>query len=215
MPPIITRTRAITKVKTGRKQHNWLQNEYIVAIYMALYSRENKVGIYNIDQCASIIGVPSNAMKIMADNFRAYIGKTRLGTHCPKMEKAITRYKDFPEEQLRKLAVDYIEKTWNRQRGLINIERHINSIGRKTFVDYYEIFKEATADSDNQKEYLEKMSKEWTPKARRSRLAHAISIFRCKCEKRALEMIIKSTRLDEETIERAKMLLNQHFPDIK
>ena len=207
------RTRAITKAKTGRKQHHWLQKEYIVAIYMALHSKENMVGIYNIDQCAFIIGVPSNSMKIMADNFRAYVGRTRLGTQSPRMEKAITKYKEFPEEQLRKLAVDYIEKTWNRQRGLINVERHINSIGRTTFVEYYDIFKAATADSDNQKEYLEKLSEKWTLKAKRTRLAKAINIFRCKCEKKALEMIIQSKKLEENTIEKAKMLLNKHFSD--
>jgi len=42
---------SITRTKV-RRQHNWLEKEYVVAIYMALHSSDNKVGIYNIDQCA-------------------------------------------------------------------------------------------------------------------------------------------------------------------
>lgn len=209
MPTTTTRARAITRVR-ARTQHNWLEKEYIVAIYMALYSRSDyKVGMYNIDQCAFLIGISSNAMKMMADNFKAYVGRSKLGTSSPRMEKAIVKYKNIPEEQLRKLAVDYIEKIWNRQRGLINVARYVNSIGKETFVDYYEIFKEATEDSDNQKEYLDKLSEAWTENSKRTKLSCAIMLFRCKCEKKALEIIIQSKRLSNDTIEKAKKLLNK------
>jgi len=131
-----------------------------------------------------LIGVQSNAMKMMADNFRAYVGKTNLGTASPRMEKAITKYKNIPEEQLRKLAVDYIEKIWNRQRGLMDVQRYVNSIGKTTFVEYYEVFEEATRNSDNQKEYLEKLSEQWSDNSKRTKLSCAIMIFRSKCEKK-------------------------------
>lgn len=204
-----TRTRAIKR--TGK--HNWLEKEYVVAIYMALYSQDNKVGMFNLDQCAFIIGIQSNSMKMMADNFRAYIGKTRLGTHSPRMKDAIMKYKELSEEQLRKLAFDYLEKTWNDHGRLVNVERYVNSIGKKAFIDYYEVFEKAALDSDNLKSYTKHLSRRWNEAGKMHRLACATVLFKCICEKEALEIITRSTRIDKDTVEKAKMLLSKHFPE--
>lgn len=201
---ITRRTRPIEKGK-----HNWLEDEYILAIYMGLYSRdEHKVGIYNHYQCANIIGIKANSMKMMADNFSAYVGGANLGTDCRKMTDAFTKYKDFPEEKLRKLAVGYIEKTWNYQVRQVNVKRHIQSIGSAAFVDCYEIFETATKDLDHLEKYIDKLPHKWSKKSRELRMSHAVMLFKCICEKDALEMIIKS-RVKYETVRKAKELLNK------
>lgn len=207
-----TRTRAIKR--TGK--HNWLEKEYMVAIYMALHSKENKVGMYSIDQCAFLIGVSSNAMKMMADNFRAFLGETNLGTHSPRMKEAIVKYKTYPEEKLRKVAVDYLDKTWNNSRRLLDVKRYVNSIGTGAFVDYYEVFKKASLDSDNLKEYTKDLSDKWSQVGKMYRLNYANVIFKCILEKEALEIITKSqkiTKSNRGAIEKANMLLSKHFPD--
>ena len=206
------RTRAIRR--TG--QHNWLDNQYIVAIYMALYSKDNKVGMYNIDQCAFLIGIRPNVMKIMADNFRGYVGLNRLGTNCPSMKEAITKYKAFPEDKLRKLAVDYLETTWNNSRRLLDVKRYVNSIGTGAFVDYYEVFKKASLDSDNLKKYAKDLSDKWSEVGKMYRLNYANVLFKCILEKDALEIIANSkkiTKKNRESIGKAKILLNKHFPE--
>lgn len=202
-------------IKKG--QHNWLDKEYAVAICMALYSKdfnlsnshEYKVWIYNYHQCAEIFGMSANAMKVMVENFMAFDGKTRLDAKAPKMAEAFQRYKAMPKDQLMQLAIDYIEKTWDLPRRQINVGSYIRSIGKRAFVNHYEIFEKAAKDSDWQETYAEKLPKDWNEQGRNMRVDFSIMLFKCKRQKEALELIVaKSPRLEEEIIEKAKKLLN-------
>lgn len=189
-------------------QHNWLDKEYAVAIYMALYSNDYKVWIYNHNQCANIFDMPVNAMKMMVDNFRAYAGKNRLGTSCPKMQAAFEKYKEMPKGQLAKLAIDYIEERWNLTRLPINVESYLRKIGKAAFIECYEIFEQAARDSDWQETYIEKLPERWNKNGRTLRVTFSILLFKCKRQKEALQLIAKSPRMEKEIIEKAKRLLN-------
>lgn len=206
------RTRAIKK--TGN--HNWQEKEYIVAIYMALHTNNNKVGMYSIDQCAFLIGIRPNVMKMMADNFRAYVGKANLGANSLQMKEKITKYQAFSEEKLRNLAVDYLTTTWNNSKRILDVKRYVNSIGAGAFVNYYEVFKKASLDSDNLKKYAKDLSDKWSEVGKMYRLNYANVLFKCILEKDALEIIANSkkiTKKNRESIGKAKILLNKHFPE--
>ncbi len=208
------RTRAVTKARR-RESHKWSEKEYVLAIYMALYSNEYKVGIYNLDQCARCVDVKPHVFKMMSDNFRAFDGRANLGTNCPKMEKSFKKYKNIPQEELLKVAIKYIDRIWNLSRKKLDVEKYIKSIGQKAFVDYYELFEEATKDSDNIDKYVDKLPQEWNLEGRKIRTTCAVMLFRCKKEKEALSIIEKSKKLYPETIEKARMLLNKKLEDVQ
>jgi len=198
----------VRKFTIANGKHDWQDNEYAVAIYMALYSNEYKVWIYNHAQCAKIFGLSASAMKMMVNNFKAYMGKNRLGTSCPKMQTAFDKYKVLAKETLAKLAIEYIESKWVSSQKQINVEKYIRKIGKQAFVDFYETFEIAAKNSNRQEIYLEKLPKEWNEEGKRMRIYFSAILFKYKRQKVALELILeKSPRLNKESIEKAKNLL--------
>lgn len=196
-----------TIIKRG--QHNWLEKEYMVAIYMALHSDECKIGLYNIEQCAFLFGIRPNTMKSMIDNFKAYAGKNNMGVGrtCPKMMSAFEKYKVISKEQLKQMSVDYFEKRWNRQRGNIDITRYVNSVGKSAFVQFYELFELASKDADNLEHYINQLPEEWSSESRKMRVVYSSILFQCKRDKDALELIIRSSKLNKDIVDKAKKLL--------
>ena len=81
------------------------------------------------------------------------------------------------------------------------LEVLLNKIGKKIFIDYYESFK---LDNDPESA-LE--AEGFTLASRRSRSSSARAIFRNNLQIAALENIANSDRVDVDTIERAKILL--------
>jgi hypothetical protein len=82
-----------------------------------------------------------------------------------------------------------------------SLETLLNKVGKKIFIDYYSVFKE----DDNPEEKLAETS--FTLNSRRSRSSSARKIFRDGLEVAALNNIIQSSRLEDETINRAKEIL--------
>lgn len=200
--------------KTIRKQnHIWQEKEQAVAIYMALYSpHDYKVGMFNIDQCAHYIGIRSDVMRIMVNNFKAFAGKANLGTNCEKMRKAFEKYEALPQKELLKLAENYIERLWELTRKKLDVARYLQAIGYKCFVDYYELLEKASKDFDNKNEYIDKLPHKWSLTGRTMRVAYSSYLFWCKKEQEALTMIANSRNTRKgmpETIEKAKELLKK------
>jgi hypothetical protein len=202
-------TPAARRQRTAQtRKHNWLENEYMVAIYMALYSSDYKVGIYNHEQYAHFFGITANAMKMMVDNFKAFAGKTRLSADCPKMEEAFNKYKGYPEFELKQLSAEYLSKIFREQRAKIDVEKYVNNIGKAAFIKYYEVFNKAARDSDNQMDYIDELKEKWTVAGKRMRISMFVRLYRTRRVKEALEIIVNSKRIDEKYLEKAKTLLS-------
>ena len=77
-----------------------------------------------------------------------------------------------------------------------NLLRLLNSIGKSTFVQYYDQF----ADLRLSHEHVVAMLPEsYTLKSRNSRTTHARRVFRESLEEEALELIVNAERVDDET----------------
>lgn len=81
------------------------------------------------------------------------------------------------------------------------LEVLLNKVGKKIFIDYYETFK----SDDDPESALE--AEGFTLASRRSRSSSARAIFRNDLQIAALENIVNSDRVDINTIEKAKLLL--------
>jgi len=80
------------------------------------------------------------------------------------------------------------------------LENLLNKIGKKIFVDYFYIFKEDINPE-------EKLPDSFTLNSRRSRCSSARKIFKNNLEIEALKNILQSSRLDEDTLETAKNII--------
>jgi hypothetical protein len=87
-----------------------------------------------------------------------------------------------------------------------DLVRLIKSIGQSTFVRYYREF--ANPSLSNQ-DVASMLPSEYTLKSRKSRASKARRIFREGLEEDALILIGDSERVDPETANRARELLNQ------
>ena len=84
----------------------------------------------------------------------------------------------------------------------MNLIRVLNSIGKSTFVKYYYNFKTKS------REYcIAQFDEPYTDKAKGTRTGHAQRIFRESKNLEALEIIIKSNRVDDTTRNKAKEIL--------
>jgi hypothetical protein len=79
----------------------------------------------------------------------------------------------------------------------------LNAVGQKCFVDYYLDFREQTA--------FEVLPDNYTAKSKKSRQTHANWIFRNDRERDALRYIIDIARVDQETKNTARELLDQEL----
>lgn len=106
------------------------------------------------------------------------------------------------------MTLEHYEKITNVTDEVVEMETSsdgieilLNKIGKKVFVDYYEVFKE-----DNDPE-IALETEGFTLTSRRSRSSSARSIFKNNFQIMALTNIINSDRVDVETREKAKALL--------
>lgn len=84
--------------------------------------------------------------------------------------------------------------------------RLINSIGKSTFVRYYEKF---TDTSLSNQDLIAILPEEYTMKSRVSRTTKARRIFREGLEEEALELITHAQGVDSDTANRARELLRK------
>lgn len=82
----------------------------------------------------------------------------------------------------------------------IDVKTLLNKIGRNIFVEYYYEFKKDQNMEEKLPSYLSLSSKQ-------SRITSARKIFVNNLHIEALELIANSNRLEEETLDRAKMIL--------
>ncbi|PQP82708.1 hypothetical protein C0Q44_14995 [Paenibacillus sp. PCH8] len=85
----------------------------------------------------------------------------------------------------------------------INLVRLLNSIGKRVFVEYYEVFSNNKMSKD---EKIAKLPEEYKIDGSRIRVNCANKIFESGLEKKALNIIVNS-RTEKKAIEKAKTLL--------
>lgn len=90
---------------------------------------------------------------------------------------------------------------------MFDLERALNSIGKKCFVDYYYDFKNNSNDNLLSNKLLSENKNATSLQAQKTRIYYANLIFENNLEKEALSIISSSSRLDKETIKKAKELL--------
>ncbi|PNT92249.1 hypothetical protein [Clostridium thermosuccinogenes] len=91
---------------------------------------------------------------------------------------------------------------------MTTIERALNSIGKKCFVDYYEDFRSCTDKDALARKLLANNKNATSLSAQMTRINYAQWIFENKKEKEALDIIIRSNRLDDITIKKAREYLD-------
>lgn len=91
---------------------------------------------------------------------------------------------------------------------MTTVERALNSIGKKCFINYYEEFQSYTDKNALAKQLLANNKNATSLSAQMTRINYAQWIFDNKKEKEALSLIIKSNRLDEATKKTAREYLN-------
>lgn len=84
----------------------------------------------------------------------------------------------------------------------MDLIRTLNSIGKSTFVKYYYSFKDKSRE-----ECIAQFDENYTDKAKSTRTGHAQRIFRENKNLDALEIIIKSNRVDDATRTKAKEIM--------
>ena len=95
--------------------------------------------------------------------------------------------------------VDGDSNITNDNNPVDDVVQTLNKIGKQIFVDYYYVFKDNDTPED-------KLPKEFTLNSKRSRTSSARKLFRENKNINALEVIIKSDRLDENIINKAKAI---------
>ena len=86
-----------------------------------------------------------------------------------------------------------------------DLNRLLASIGKSTFIRYFDQFQDETISNQ---EMVERLPASYTLKSRWSRTTKARRIFRERLEDEALDIIINSDHVDPETWERARQLLS-------
>ena len=84
--------------------------------------------------------------------------------------------------------------------------RTLNSIGKSAFVKYYYNFKNETRDA-----CIAAFTENYTDKAKSTRTGHAQRIFREGMQKDALQLIINSNKVGDETIARAREIMKSEL----
>lgn len=95
---------------------------------------------------------------------------------------------------------------------MIDVTRLLNSVGKKIFVDYYQDFKKKYIDKD---ELAQKLLYE-NPNAKKiggqiTRISCAQRIFANNLNLEALSIILSSNRLNNETLAKARRILNEEM----
>lgn len=85
----------------------------------------------------------------------------------------------------------------------IDLIRLLNSIGKRVFVEYYEVLSNKYMTNE---EKISKLPKEYKISGSRTRITCANRIFEAGLEKEALHLIINS-RTERKAIERAETIL--------
>ncbi|MEC0183117.1 hypothetical protein [Paenibacillus peoriae] len=85
----------------------------------------------------------------------------------------------------------------------IDLVRLLNSIGKRVFVEYYEVFSNNQMSND---EKISKLPEEYKINGSRTRVNCANKIFESGLEKEALNIIVNS-RTEKKAIEKAETLL--------
>ncbi len=91
------------------------------------------------------------------------------------------------------------------------LERALNSIGKKCFVDYYFSFKEHTDRQALAERLLSENADATSFCAQLTRINYAVWIFDNALEKEALQKILSSKRLDSHTRKKAKEIADSCF----
>jgi len=87
-----------------------------------------------------------------------------------------------------------------------DLVRLLNSVGKSTFVRYYRQFSDRSLSHED---LVDLLPKEYTLKARHTRVSKVRRILDEGLHQQALELIAKSERVDEQTARRARELLNE------
>jgi len=87
-----------------------------------------------------------------------------------------------------------------------DLVRLLNSVGKSTFVRYYRQFSDRTLSHED---LVELLPKEYTLKARHTRVSKARRILDEGLHRQALELIANAERVDEQTVRRARELLKE------
>lgn len=91
---------------------------------------------------------------------------------------------------------------------MTTVERALNSIGKKCFIDFYEDFRNNSDRNTLAQKLLANNENATSPLAQMTRINYARWIFDNKNEKEALLIIINSKRLDNTTKDKAKAYYN-------
>ena len=94
---------------------------------------------------------------------------------------------------------------------MTTLTRALNSIGKKCFIDYYDQFQSCTDTQDLARTLLRDNPHASSLSAQRTRIKCAKWIFENHLETEALNRILHSARLDPQTLETAKQLLNKNL----
>lgn len=87
---------------------------------------------------------------------------------------------------------------------MTTIERALNSIGKKCFIDFYEDFKFCSDKDLLVQKLLANNKNAHSPSAQMTRINYARWIFDNNQEKNALIIVINSNRIDDKTKEKAR-----------
>jgi dephospho-CoA kinase len=88
------------------------------------------------------------------------------------------------------------------------LEKRLKSIGKSIFVKYFEQFRNPNYDKGElAKKLLSENPKASSIDAQKTRISNARKIFESKMERKALENIINSDKVESNIIEKAKKIL--------
>lgn len=88
----------------------------------------------------------------------------------------------------------------------MTIEKLLNGIGIKIFIEYFEYFNDDNLDTND---IIEILPSSYTEKSRRSRISKARTIIKSHQLEEALNYILNSIRIDEEIKEKVRTILNK------
>ena len=91
---------------------------------------------------------------------------------------------------------------------MVTLERALNSIGKQCFVDNYEAFRTCSDKKQLAQKLLSENLRAYSLSAQLSRINYAKWIFDSHREKEALLLIIRSGRLNNDTIKKARDILS-------
>ena len=85
------------------------------------------------------------------------------------------------------------------------ILRLLNSIGKRVFVEYYEVFKNSGLSTDDK---IGKLPGEYSYNGSRTRVNCANRLFESKCQRRALHMVTNA-KVEDWVVSKANKLLTE------